>query len=325
MLNELAKHDAKWRQIACKITSGNKFLADDIVNEMYLRRFDNDRGQAVNEYYIVLTMKSIYLNYKKTNKLICVEELRINEIENEVFECNDEENELIERFNQLPFNEKELLELSYDHSLNDIKQIYGIDRYHTFRTLKKARQTILKDRINEYSNKRLKFSKMKSIGFGDTIEKITMAIGLKGLIDKMNIDCGCDERKEYLNRIFAYKLKPRCMTPEELQSYSEFYYNRKFTISGSNAFGKMENTDIIYITQTFNAIFGVSRAIPECRNCGGTAKSLVDMVNKLDIVYANNIPKEEKKATNNIIFDEVTTIDKEVVSNIKQRRKRINK
>jgi len=307
MLNELSKHDKKWRKIACKITRGNRTLADDIVNEMYLRRYDNDRGQPVNEYYIVLTMKSIYLNYKKTNKLVCVGDIRINEIENETYECNDEENELIERFNQLPFNEKELLELSYDHSLNDIRDIYNIDRYYIYRTVKKAREKILQERINEYSNKRLKFKKMKSIGLGDTIEKITMAIGLKGLIDKMNIDCGCDERKEYLNRIFAYKLTPRCMTDEELISYATFFYTRKFTINGSNAFGKMENEDVNYIVNTFNAIFGTNRPIPECRNCGGTAKSLVDMVTKLDIVYANNIPKEEE------------------IEKPKQKRPRINK
>jgi len=295
MLNELAKHDTKWREIAKKITRGDSNLADDIVNEMYLRRFDNNRGQPVNEYYIVLTMKSIYLNYKKTNKLICVNELRIEEVENEIFECNDEENELIKRFNQLPYKEKELLELSYDYSLRDIQEKYNIDYSYSFRTIKKARKAVLKDRINEYQNKRLKHKNMKSIGFGDTIEKITMAIGLKGLIDKMNIDCGCDERKEYLNRIFAYKLKPRCMTTEELQSYSEFYYNRKFTISGQSSSGKIENSDIIYITKTFNTIFGTNRPIPECRSCGGAAKNLIDMVNKLDIVYANNIPKEDKE------------------------------
>jgi len=292
MLNELAKHDIKWRQIARRITNGNRTLADDIVNEMYLRRFNNDRGQAVNEYYIVLTMKSIYLNYKKTNKLICVNELRINEPIEPEFEVDDECQKFINRFNNLTYKEKELIELSYDHSLRDIQEQYNIDYSYSFRTLKKARQTILKDRINEYSNKRLKFKRMKSIGFGDTIEKITMAIGLKGLIDKMNIDCGCDERKEYLNRIFAYKLKPRCMTPEELTSYSEFYYNRKFTINGLNSSGKIEHSDIVYIIQTFNAIFGTAKEIPTCLGCGGTAKSLIDMVNKLDIVYANNIPKE---------------------------------
>ena len=49
---------------------------------------------------------------------------------------------------------------------------------------------------------------MKSKGLGDTIEKITKATGIKKVVDKVNKitgkDCGCDERKETLNRLFKY-------------------------------------------------------------------------------------------------------------------------
>ena len=51
----------------------------------------------------------------------------------------------------------------------------------------------------------------KSKGLGDTIEKITKATGIKKVVDKVNKitgkDCGCDERKETLNRFFPYKNK----------------------------------------------------------------------------------------------------------------------
>ena len=52
----------------------------------------------------------------------------------------------------------------------------------------------------------------KSKGLGDTVEKITAFTGLKALTqmleDKGVIeDCGCDERKEKLNKIFPYKNK----------------------------------------------------------------------------------------------------------------------
>ena len=49
---------------------------------------------------------------------------------------------------------------------------------------------------------------MKSIGLGDTIEKITKATGIKKVVDKVNKatgkDCGCNKRKETLNRLFPY-------------------------------------------------------------------------------------------------------------------------
>jgi hypothetical protein len=47
----------------------------------------------------------------------------------------------------------------------------------------------------------------KSKGFGDTIEKITKATGIKKVVDKItgNKDCGCGKRKDKLNKMFPYK------------------------------------------------------------------------------------------------------------------------
>lgn len=292
MLEKLAKDDSKWRQIALMITSGHKDIADDIVNEMYLRRYDNDRGQPITDYYVILTMKSIFLNQKKTNRLINVEEVRnINIIER--YEITDQDKELLDRYNNLSFTEKELIELSYDHSLRDIQKKYGINYGYAHNVITKARKKVLQNRINEYNNKRLKH--MKSKGLGDTIEKITKATGIKKLVDKMNIDCGCDERKEYLNRIFAYKLKPRCMTKEELQAYGDFVRDRTFQIlTNSTASGSMTNQEIMFLVDTYNSIFSVQTEYPKCRSCNGTAKMLITMVNNLDTVYLNNIPEQKK-------------------------------
>jgi hypothetical protein len=48
----------------------------------------------------------------------------------------------------------------------------------------------------------------KSKGLGDTIEKITKVTGIKKVVDTVskvvNKDCGCDQRKEDLNRLFPY-------------------------------------------------------------------------------------------------------------------------
>jgi hypothetical protein len=49
---------------------------------------------------------------------------------------------------------------------------------------------------------------MKSKGLGDTIEKITKVTGIKKLVDKLPGDCGCNNRKEMLNKAFPYKQKP---------------------------------------------------------------------------------------------------------------------
>ena len=51
----------------------------------------------------------------------------------------------------------------------------------------------------------------KSKGLGDTIEKITKVTGIKKVVDIVNKttnkDCGCDKRKEKLNKLFPYNYK----------------------------------------------------------------------------------------------------------------------
>lgn len=57
----------------------------------------------------------------------------------------------------------------------------------------------------------------KSKGLGDTIEKITTATGIKAAVKAVvGEDCGCDERKEKLNKLFPYKREPECLNEEEI-------------------------------------------------------------------------------------------------------------
>ena len=49
---------------------------------------------------------------------------------------------------------------------------------------------------------------MKSKGLGDTIHKFTTKTGIKSIVDKvsdgLNIPCGCEGRREALNRMVPY-------------------------------------------------------------------------------------------------------------------------
>lgn len=52
----------------------------------------------------------------------------------------------------------------------------------------------------------------KSKGLGDTVEKITKATGIKSAVKTITKaigveDCGCDKRRDTLNRIFPYDKK----------------------------------------------------------------------------------------------------------------------
>jgi len=50
---------------------------------------------------------------------------------------------------------------------------------------------------------------MKSRGLGDSIEKFTKFTGIKTLVDIVTEekDCGCNKRRNWLNKQFPYKLK----------------------------------------------------------------------------------------------------------------------
>jgi len=52
-------------------------------------------------------------------------------------------------------------------------------------------------------------AKMKSQGLGDDIEKFTKATGIKKMVDTvskgLNIPCGCESRKQMLNKLFPHR------------------------------------------------------------------------------------------------------------------------
>ena len=69
---------------------------------------------------------------------------------------------------------------------------------------------------------RPKGSKNKPKGLGDTIEQITEATGIKAVVKAIaGDDCGCDDRRDALNKLFPYKkVQPECLEPEEIEYLS---------------------------------------------------------------------------------------------------------
>jgi len=57
----------------------------------------------------------------------------------------------------------------------------------------------------------MKRTRIESKGFGDTVQKFTTATGIKKVVDTVakatGKDCGCNKRKDALNRAFPYEKK----------------------------------------------------------------------------------------------------------------------
>jgi hypothetical protein len=69
----------------------------------------------------------------------------------------------------------------------------------------------------------------KAKGLGDTIEQITTATGIKSVVDKISevtgVNCGCEERKEALNKLWTYK-KVSCINETDLLWLQDFLPNK---------------------------------------------------------------------------------------------------
>lgn len=70
-------------------------------------------------------------------------------------------------------------------------------------------------RTKEYKEWKANFEANKQKGVGDVIEKITEKTGIKKIVHAIAGDhCGCNERKEKLNKLFR-KSNIECLTEDE--------------------------------------------------------------------------------------------------------------
>jgi hypothetical protein len=99
----------------------------------------------------------------------------------------------------------------------------------------------------------------KPKGLGDTIEQITTATGIKAAVEWFSeatgVDCGCDARKEKLNRLFPYG-KPECLTQHE--------YEYIQSLRGKSVIKASEQVEINTI---FNRVFHQQAVATNCGSC----------------------------------------------------------
>lgn len=131
-------------------------------------------------------------------------------------------------------------------------------------------------RSKAYRAYKAKFNKQQekeSKGLGDTIAKITKATGIdKAVKAIVGEDCGCDERKETLNKLFKYN-NVECLNESEYVRLDKFF--------------KTNTSTIDYLTQKsllkiYNRVFTKNKMTSNCSSC------VRRMVTDLRNVYDNN-------------------------------------
>lgn len=114
-------------------------------------------------------------------------------------------------------------------------------------------------------------SSPKSRGFGDTVEKVFQATGIAKVAKwALGEDCGCDERRDVLNKLFPYR-KPECLNEEEYNYLDGFFSKRR---------NKIEVETQLKLISIYNRIFKDNVEPTSCSSC-----FVNNVVQKLDAVY----------------------------------------
>jgi hypothetical protein len=103
-----------------------------------------------------------------------------------------------------------------------------------------------------------KRSHTRSAGLGDTVAKITEATGIDKLVQWVaGEDCGCDERRDKLNKIFPYR-KPNCLTEGEHEYLTEFFGRYKNFVTSE---------DQLKLIAIYNRVFNDTKKFSTCASC----------------------------------------------------------
>lgn len=93
----------------------------------------------------------------------------------------------------------------------------------------------LDKRTKEYKEWKANFEN-QSKGLGDTIDKITTKTGIKKIVKTvLSDDCGCDERKDILNKIIPYKVY-NCFTDTEYNYIKDIVDSKTNTLDYNQQF-----------------------------------------------------------------------------------------
>ena len=112
--------------------------------------------------------------------------------------------------------------------------------------------------------------KRKPKGLGDTVEQITTATGIKKVVKFLaGEDCGCDERKEKLNKLFPY-FKPNCLTEDEYNYLTTFFETFR---------GSIKPSDQSKLIEIYNRALNQKQEPTTCPDCWR------DIINKIKTLY----------------------------------------
>lgn len=157
MLEKLVQRNKDWIAIAQNIC-GDYHKAQDIVQDMYIK-LQNSKFES--DWFVIHTMRNLYIDQIRKNKEdLFLEDINLKDYNN-TFEPNDKEQSYIDRFNDLPMVQQELIQESFDKSTRQIGREFNINYCYVHRQIHKGLKKILKEDYKQYKNSNLKYLKKR--------------------------------------------------------------------------------------------------------------------------------------------------------------------
>ena len=114
-----------------------------------------------------------------------------------------------------------------------------------------------------------KEAEQPSEGLGDTLEKVFKATKIDRLVKFIaGEDCGCDERKELMNKAFPFN-KVNCLTEDEFDFLTEFSKTKKYRVTFNER---------VRLYDIHNRVFGTKLKQSSCPSC------IKNIMTKLDVI-----------------------------------------
>ena len=129
-----------------------------------------------------------------------------------------------------------------------------------------------KKKLDKKAKKSTKSTKAK--GLGDTVEQVLEATGIAKVAKwAIGEDCGCDERKEKLNKLFPYH-KSECLTEDEYTYLDEYFKEGKNVIEP-----KVQEK----MVKIYNRVFRQKVKLTSCSSC--YKRTIHDNLKKMYLEY----------------------------------------
>jgi hypothetical protein len=155
-------------------------------------------------------------------------------------------------------------------------------RTKAYKEWKKSEEdSSIKELDMAFDNQLIEHGYKESEGLGDTVEKVFEKTGVKKAVEWLanGKDCGCAERKAYLNEKYRYKVG--CMVESEYMWWSE--YMKRFPAQRSKE--QIPGTDVFEISRLYIRLFRLKPSIPCCKAGYLRVIDIIDHINKVYETY----------------------------------------